>query len=928
MIRTFLSSTNKIIWAGLGFLVLLIGGIYLIFWLFAKPLDAWSLMPPNPVLVLESDQWLDTYQELQSTSLGQMMKNTPFGQQLEGRLRYLAGVNATSALSFFQNKKITLGLYLTAKEDLDLIFFFPLKKNADKELYQRVILNLKNDPQYQFKSYNLRDFNFFEVVDQESQQAFTYTIYEDYLIGSDATILVEDVIRTISTQEAAFSSTQLEKLDNFQEVALNQKNSARAYVNNQQFAKLLEVFMDASLGTYFKPIGELTEHILLNVKNQGDWLSWEGLSYPEREGNRSFLNIFKDQTPGGFTLKNFVPNDAAVLCYLNYSDPNRFFTSIKDYCQQENPSFLDRQEKIKRRFGFDSNVFYNNLRDEIGLCFLKSSKVGRLDKLLFCKPTSLPNLLNQLQPVSISAELPSQALGTGDASANYPVRQLSIDYFPSLLLGNFAQDFLETYYVAIGPYVVFGNNLPAMQTLIQQIKYNRVWGKSPNHRYLSEQIQPNANVNVVIDLNNAWSIFRQYASPTWRELLSRYENQLNVFQHLVAQVKPQGDQFATQVYLKTARPQVSSTYSPNQNQMLFDNALSSAIFTAPHLVKNHQDNSLEILLQDFNHNVYLMGTDGQVRWQRTVGSPIRSGPYQIDIFRNGKLQYLFATSDRVSLLDRLARDVPRFPIYIKEKNYWAYLHHWQAEGTGQHNFMVADRKGQVYMYDKERATQVGWRPKKLNSPLGSNVQHTRIAGKDYIFIPQQNGFLQVFDMEGYAPAGFPYQVGTGLSNPVVIDKGEDPSSTFVYCVSDEGKLFHLNLLGELQSEKPLEGTSPQTQFQFCLNQRSDDGLIAAIDPGFIRVWDKNAKKLFEKKLPTNSSKLEMQYFEFPNNIKIIALTNKIDSWTYLFDYRGQSFGQPFRSNKKVAIEYVPGREQIYVYRVHGSKIGKIAFQLK
>ncbi|MFR7824817.1 MAG: hypothetical protein ACLU30_17710 [Odoribacter splanchnicus] len=55
----------------------------------------------------------------------------------------------------------------------------------------------------------------------------------------------------------------------------------------------------------------------------------------------------------------------------------------------------------------------------------------------------------------------------------------------------------------------------------------------------------------------------------------------------------------------------------------------------------------ELFVQDDRHTVYLINDVGRVLWKLPLGQQINSEVYQVDLFKNGKLQYLLSTPDKI-----------------------------------------------------------------------------------------------------------------------------------------------------------------------------------------------------------------------------------------------------------------------------------------
>src|SRR5690606_19585162 len=111
--------------------------------------------------------------------------------------------------------------------------------------------------------------------------------------------------------------------------------------------------------------------------------------------------------------------------------------------------------------------------------------------------------------------------------------------------------------------------------------------------------------------------------------------------------------------------------------------LDTDLLNTPQFVTNHITKEKEIVVQDINNNLYLISNTGKILWKKQVEGPILGTIEQIDIYRNGRLQLVFATPHRVYVMDRNGKDVGPFPAkfndnitqplsvfdYDKNKNY-------------------------------------------------------------------------------------------------------------------------------------------------------------------------------------------------------------------------------------------------------------------
>ena len=163
---------------------------------------------------------------------------------------------------------------------------------------------------------------------------------------------------------------------------------------------------------------------------------------------------------------------------------------------------------------------------------------------------------------------------------------------------------------------------------------------------------------------------------------------------------------------------------------LFDVEIDEEIIMYPHFVKNHVTKNLDIVVQDAKNNLYLISKDGKVIWKKKINQPILGKISQIDIYKNGRLQLIFNTKNKIYVLDRNGNNVKQFPKtfndpitqplsvfdYDKNKNYR----------------LLVTQGSELLMYDKNGKKVSGFKYKKSSNNITSKPKHFRILNKDFI----------------------------------------------------------------------------------------------------------------------------------------------------------------------------------------------------
>ena len=151
----------------------------------------------------------------------------------------------------------------------------------------------------------------------------------------------------------------------------------------------------------------------------------------------------------------------------------------------------------------------------------------------------------------------------------------------------------------------------------------------------------------------------------------------------------------------------------------------------PVAVVNHVTGEQEMFVQDSSCRVYLVNDAGRVLWTYPLEEAINSEVYQVDLYKNGKLQYLFSTASKIYLIDRNGNAAGNFPLTLRAKCTQG-ISVYDYDGNRDYRIFAPAEDQRVYLYDLNGKVVQGWMPARADKPIVTPVRHFRVEDKDYL----------------------------------------------------------------------------------------------------------------------------------------------------------------------------------------------------
>ncbi|WP_347924406.1 ribonuclease HII [Pontimicrobium sp. SW4] len=529
------------------------------------------------------------------------------------------------------------------------------------------------------------------------------TKYHDSLLQKGDSLKLYNTI--IDSIFVASNSNRLVSNLNVQENT-NFNTFSNALSENKSFSILLD---NKSVNSFGKGVfstsnDSFSNSIAFDAEITPDQVVLNGMSI-NNDSVKKFTDLFKNTIPQENTIQNITPSNSDGFLSFTYNDFQTLHKNLASYKQQT----------------IDSTQHFEVLETltEAGLIYFEDKSVLVLKSI---DAFSTNDILNSKE-------------NTIGSFRNIDIFSFnSPSYFENIFtpIASFKD---ASKYINIDDYFVFSNDEDLLKSIITSFQNGSTYSKDANYSNLKLSLSDEASLLIIVNSEKLESIIDSTFNETAKSLnLSNHK--FSGFQIV------QDDGF---VHINSAIKKNKSRRQQHTISEEFNVSLDSDILTNPQFVINHRTKQKDIVVQDINNNLYLISNKGKVLWKKQLQGTILGKIEQVDLYKNGRLQLVFATSNRVYILDRNGKDVSPFP--LKFNNVITQpLSVFDYDNNKNYRFVVV-QNNILIMYDKNGKRVNGFEYKNNSNDIITQPKHFRINNRDYIVFAVGNS-LKILNRRG------------------------------------------------------------------------------------------------------------------------------------------------------------------------------------
>jgi signal peptidase I len=864
--------TKKIL---LGLFILLMGAVCIVAYNFYKnakqPVSNNSIIavPQNAALILQEKNFNAVYTKIASTNImwEELVQNTTSAKEMNLKMAFLDSLLQLPSLkNVVQKKSILASMHLSGANNFDFIFYLSIPTNiTEVELLQKIKTITNANPET--RAYD--GVNIHTIIDNKKKK-LAFSCYKNILSFSYSTVLIEDVIRQLNTDNSLLNNPNFSQVFNTSGEAID----GNLYINNSYFPKILGQYVNSDSKKSLQQFEHYANWTELDMSIKSNSIMFNGFTHSSDSSN-NFLNLFKNQDPQSIEMTSIIPANTALFYYYSFSDSKQFFEDRKGLLKSKN-AFFNYQKFIDEysdSYGVDlEEEFIANIGNE--LAFVITEPLAddyENNKFVIFQSNNIDEAIENLNQLALKInEEPTPITEFKERT----ISQIGLKNVFQQLIGDPFINLKNPYYTAIDDYIIFGSSESAIKTIINDYSFEKTLEKNDNFQSFNDNLSSKANIFIYNNIARSVNLYKAYAKESFLPIIDEKIEFFRKFEALAFQVISDKNNFYyNNIYFK---------YNPIYKQdtrTLWETKLDTTVSAKPEIVKNHKTNAKEVFVQDDANKIYLISNTGKILWSKQLAEKIIGKTHQIDVYKNNKFQLLFNTKSKIYLLDRNGKNVSAFPIQLKARATNAVTP-LDYEGSRNYRLLIGCDNNMVYNYTTEGKLVNGWEYSSTDSPATSNIWHFQQSGKDYIVIPLQNGSIKVIQRNGKDRLQLTHKLPVS-KNQVYLSKGIDLKSTAVLTADSTGTITKVYLSGNSETIK-IESMVNHTFNFFDVNNDQFSDYVFSSD-NTLKVINNDKTILFE-------TEFDQVITSNPLSFKMLDKTKRIGVATTSEIYLFNSFG--------------------------------------
>ncbi len=714
----------------------------------------------------------------------------------------------------------------------------------------------------------------FSVKSGPGAMPYHYCIYKGVFMGSYAIQLIEKAIHQLN------SNTSIADDENFipLKTTAGKKVDANIYINYANMGKWLSIFINKETKSNILLLMDFGKWSELDMFVKNNQLLLNGYTSVGKT-NPSYISIFEGEAAQEIQITNILPQNTLLFADVNYSNYATYHNKYKNYLKandklseyEKTLSKLDLQLKLNLR-----DNFIDWMGNEFAVVVLQSESSFADNTFVICHANDTKLADSCLQVITKA----SQQMG-GDTVSPVKDHNIRLTDMLKTMLGGACPSFKECWYEVANDFVIFGASQQAITNYRNAFSSGEILAKSAEYAEYAANIPSKSNIYAYINLNLAANYLMNLMKAEHTPAFANTFPVLQGFQKLSFQLSAEDQRFYTTINFDfKGNDNIKPIEAPVQAQVIgsgSETALDAVMISRPYVVKNTSSNEKSIIAFDASNKMYLFGKDGKIKWNVLIDGNPKSDVYEVDYYKNNKIQYLFNTEKSIYLIDANGKNADGYPVKLASKA-TSGLCLIDYEKKRDYRIAIAGYDRKIHYFNIKGETVKDFKSPTTREVVEKTPQHIIFGGKDNIIVTDKSGNILILDRKGSERIKLKTAFAANIASKCYYD------GKYLITNDKSGNLRFISTNGTVDTKtfKTISG-NPSFVYEDFNNDGTKDFIF--LTPTDLNVCKKDGKVIFNYKF-SNAVVPVIQFYTNTQRGNLMAVMGRDNKQLYVFNKAG------------------------------------------
>ena len=731
--------------------------------------NIYEYFPNNPIFILQVNHPENLREVLdEKTIYWNSLKGFNGIKELEvfeNAINFLASSSLSKEFNALSKRKLSLGLYEFGKEEYEYLLAINTKEQYSSQEIREIIT--EKIPSLKHKANREYEGNIICNI-EINEHSYYYAAFENFVFFSKSSLLLEAIIRKKNPLYNLYNE------EGFRELLEKSDRNADAniFMHYENTIPYLKRFSEKSTKKMLDIVSNFAQWTYGDISFRKKRILLFGLTNADKE-NKNFSHVFKKEESQPNRFIKYMPKNTFSFLFYGFNDYNSLKLAFNTYLEN-NDSKYDFQNSIsdvsKRYKGLDVEQKLGAIIEKsMGLFSVdweNKKGIGVTNYMIF-QPKDIRKAIENIEEVAISvSEIKNSKINRASFSGHL-IQTLNFKGIYKILLGEPFSFLKENYVTVIDDYMIIAESMNALVNLITSYKEKKTLLDQPDFRRAYSEISDESNIGFYIRFPYALNTIYTQTTKKFETVMRAKSKLFNHAPIIYTEFQSTSSGFSTALVIDFFDYQTQTSHTDYE----WKQKIGSGFLTQPFVIYNHKIGEKVILLQNSDHELLMIRSNGSIIKRIQVKEEIEGKIYPIRAYGPQKIQLLFGTKNFIYGYDMNGNSLPGFPIRL-ESPASAPISVLDYDKKRNYRIFVGLKNGKIKLYDAKGKKRSGWQLPKVETNLIRPVQFFSYKRKSYLFFCEKNGKIHVLNRLGKEVLQINRKFDWSKNNLFYFDKNE------------------------------------------------------------------------------------------------------------------------------------------------------------